>query len=76
MARGVCLTNTGSVQIKKHALRLTPCPWDFKGFLMILMNGRGETINEVALSRAQYWVQIPGLPLENVDEENALMFTY
>lgn len=34
---------------------------------------RGETIDEVEISRAQFWVQIHGLPLERLDEENTYL---
>lgn len=34
---------------------------------------RGETINEVVISHAQFWVQIHGLPMEHLDENNAYL---
>lgn len=47
-------------------------PWNFKGFYMILREWNSqETIDEVDLSLVEFWVQIHGLPLEIVDEDNA-----
>lgn len=32
---------------------------------------QGETINEVEISHAQFWIQIHGLPMECLDKGNA-----
>lgn len=41
---------------------------------MILKDWRqGESINDVELSYAQFWVQIHGLPMESLDEDNAIL---
>lgn len=59
-----------SMEEKEKVLRLVP--WNFKGYLMILKEWRrSETINEVDIAHAQFWVQIHELPMESLDEENA-----
>lgn len=61
-----------TMEEKNHVLSLGP--WNFKGYLMILKEWRSrETIHEVDLSHAQFWVQIHELPLERLDEENAIL---
>lgn len=61
-----------SLEENERVLRLRQ--WNFKVYMMLLKEWkRGETIDEVELSHAQFWVQIHGLPLERLDEENALL---
>lgn len=47
-------------------------PWIFKGSYLILREwDPSQTLYEVDLTMVEFWVQIYGLPLELVDEENA-----
>lgn len=47
-------------------------PWNFKGSYMILKDwDPTQTPDEVDLAAVVFWVQIHGLPLEILDEENA-----
>lgn len=53
---------------------LTQDPWNFKGSLRILKEWDPSlTFDEVDLTRATYWIQIHGLPLEVFGNENALL---
>lgn len=47
-------------------------PWNFKGSYLILREwDPSTTLDEVDLSMVEFWVQIYGLPLELVAEDNA-----
>lgn len=41
--------------------------------MLLKESRRGETLAEVELTNAQFWVQIHGLSLERLDDENGLL---